>query len=116
MEDGEAMVSNLWSAQYMAAGVLCAFAGAALDMHAGGAGASPAQFTHATRFRFGSLQVRQHQKACTCKLTVACSARLTACCYGGHAGCRHLLESSSSAGRRSCREGSKTGWQPQLDV
>ena len=53
------MVSNLWSAQYMAAGVLCAFAGAALDMHAGATEGSAVQFTHATRFRFGSLQVGQ---------------------------------------------------------
>ena len=48
------MAGDLWSAQYMAPGVLCAFAGASLPSDVPGPSAVA---THAVRFRFGNAQV-----------------------------------------------------------
>jgi hypothetical protein len=55
-EDAEAMVGRTWSVQYMAPGILCAFAGAMLpDTHTA---QRKGDYTHAVRFRYGSMQVR----------------------------------------------------------
>lgn len=48
------MAGDQWSAQYMAPGVLCAFAGARVPGHASG---PSAMATHAVRFRFSNMQV-----------------------------------------------------------
>lgn len=56
-EEAEETVGRLWSAQYRAAGTLCAFGGAQLANTVGSLAIS-SQYTHAVRFRFGSQAVR----------------------------------------------------------
>lgn len=52
------MAGELWSSQYMAPGVLCAFAGASI---AGPTPDSASGLSHAVRFRFSSPQVHAAQ-------------------------------------------------------
>lgn len=51
------MVGNIWSAQYMPPGVLCAFGGAKTAGSAVPDSQHSAPFTHGVRFRCGNGQV-----------------------------------------------------------
>ncbi len=51
------MVGNIWSAQYLPPGVLCAFAGAESPRSAVCGSLLAAPFTHGCRFRCGDRQV-----------------------------------------------------------
>lgn len=55
-EEAEEAVGKLWSAQYMAPGTLCAFAGAQLADTLSSSMKSSI-YTHAVRFRFGDMKV-----------------------------------------------------------